>query len=141
MKIVKSLFFKILKFLSLSDYQGNLSISNIAVIIIITKMAIAPFDWVTAASLMIALLNYSHKRKESNEKIKGISDTIIKELTGSNKELAEQVEATQKQVKSVVDKLSQYTEDHEAVAKSVEEVKSTVSKSSLVNALNPRGMR
>lgn len=61
----------ILRFLNLLDYEGNLSISNIAVIVLITKIAVSPLDWPTAAGLMIALLNYHGKRitiKKSGEK-------------------------------------------------------------------------
>ncbi len=54
---------KILQFFNLTDAQGNLSISNIAVIVLITKIALAPvLDWPTAAALLMSLMNYGHKR-------------------------------------------------------------------------------
>lgn len=54
---------RVLKFLSLLDNEGNLSISNIAVIVCVTKLAIAPHFSVTeVGALMVSLLNYAHKR-------------------------------------------------------------------------------
>lgn len=65
------MFKRILKFFNLVDRSGDLSISNIAVIVLITKIAFAAtLDWATAATLLMALLNYSHKRHESNKAIK-----------------------------------------------------------------------
>lgn len=65
------MFKRILKFLQLTDRAGDLSITNVAVIVLITKIALAAtLDWATAAGLLIALLNYSHKRHESNKSIK-----------------------------------------------------------------------
>jgi len=65
---VKSAFCKFLRFLNLVDRNCDLSITNIAVITLITKIAIAPtIDWQAAGALMVALLNYSHKRSESNK--------------------------------------------------------------------------
>ena len=50
-------------FLNLLDNDGNLSITNIAVIVGITKMALAhQFSGVDATSLVATLLNYAHKR-------------------------------------------------------------------------------
>lgn len=56
-----------LKFLNLTDRSNNLSITNVAVIVLISKIAVSPLDWPTAAGLLVALLNYSHKRTESNK--------------------------------------------------------------------------
>lgn len=54
---------KLLKFLNLIDFEGNLSITNIAVIVGITKMAFASqFSSVDAVALVGTLLNYAHKR-------------------------------------------------------------------------------
>lgn len=62
------MFKKVLKFLSLLDRGGNLSITNIAVIVCITKIAISPTFTITeVGALMLSLLNYAHKRKESNK--------------------------------------------------------------------------
>jgi hypothetical protein len=62
------MFKRLLKFLSLVDRSGNLSITNIAVIVCITKIAIAPTFTVTeVGALMLSLFNYAHKRIESNK--------------------------------------------------------------------------
>lgn len=61
------MFQKLLKFFQLSDSDGNLSISNIAVIVCITKVAIAPvFSITEVGALMISLMNYAHKRHVIN---------------------------------------------------------------------------
>lgn len=52
-----------LLFLNLLDVQGNLSITNIAVIVCVTKIALAPqFSIAECGALMVSLLNYAHKR-------------------------------------------------------------------------------
>lgn len=54
---------RVLSFLNLLDTSGNLSITNIAVIVGITKMAFASqFSSVDAVALVGTLLNYAHKR-------------------------------------------------------------------------------
>jgi len=54
---------RILSFLNLLDNDGNLSISNIAVIVCVTKIAIAPhFSITEVGALLVSLLNYAHKR-------------------------------------------------------------------------------
>lgn len=62
------MFKKALKFLSIMDYSGKaISITNVALIVVISKIALSPvFDWPTAAALLLSLLNYSHRRYESN---------------------------------------------------------------------------
>lgn len=68
---MKKFFCKTLRFLNLVDRSCNLSITNIAVIVLITKIAMAPtLDWQTAAALLVTLLNYAHKRKETNSIVK-----------------------------------------------------------------------
>lgn len=60
MKIV----FKVLSFLSLLDESGTaLSITNIGLILMITKMAIAAsVDWPSVVVVITAFSNYAHKR-------------------------------------------------------------------------------
>lgn len=69
---------RVLKFLSLTDRSHNLSVTNIAVIVIITKIAISAFDWPTAAALMVTLLNYSHKRVETAKVLKAQAEADAK---------------------------------------------------------------
>lgn len=57
---------KALKFLNLVDRSGNLSITNIAVIVCITKIAMAPeFSMAEIGALLVSLMNYAHKRVET----------------------------------------------------------------------------
>lgn len=54
---------KILNFFSLLDEAGNLSITNLAVIVCVTKIATAPeFSMAEMGALIATLLNYIHKR-------------------------------------------------------------------------------
>lgn len=54
---------KILKFFNLLDAAGNLSISNIAVLIVLAKLTMAPTVSITEAGmLLITLGNYAVKR-------------------------------------------------------------------------------
>ena len=53
----------VLKFLNLVDRAGKLSITNMAVYVLIVKIAISPsIDWAVVAGLLVTLLNYGHKR-------------------------------------------------------------------------------
>lgn len=54
---------KVLSFFNLLDAEGNLSITNLAVIVVLVKLAISPSASLTeAGTLLIALANYAHKR-------------------------------------------------------------------------------
>jgi hypothetical protein len=49
--------------LKLIDDKGELSLTNLGVMTLLTKIALAPaLDWPTASGLMLTLLSYSHKR-------------------------------------------------------------------------------
>jgi len=66
MDIVKA----ILKFLSLSDYDGNVSISNLAVVACLVKILITPeISMVEVGALLGALSNYSLKRFENRKAV------------------------------------------------------------------------
>lgn len=54
---------RVLKFLNLLDADGNLSITNVAVIVCVTKMALAAqMNGCDLGALLAVLLNYGHKR-------------------------------------------------------------------------------
>lgn len=54
---------QILSFFNLLDTEGKLSISNVAVVVVLVKLAIAPAASLTeAGSLLVVLANYAHKR-------------------------------------------------------------------------------
>lgn len=57
------MFKRFLAFLNLLDHDGNLSITNVAVIVGITKMAfMTQLSGCDAVALVATLLNYGHKR-------------------------------------------------------------------------------
>lgn len=56
---------KISKHLSLSDAKGNLSITNLAMFVIVGKVAVSPLDWQAAILLFITCANYAFKRHVS----------------------------------------------------------------------------
>lgn len=109
----------ILRFFSLVDRDGNLSISNVAVIVIVARIAIAPFDWATAAALLVSLLNYSHKRYESN-KFEANQEPVSAEP--SNLQL----------------EIDQLKSNYESVHKLAEDTKKLLSQSNLASAFMPR---
>lgn len=108
------MFKKILKFFQLTDRAGDLSITNIALIVMITKLAVAPtFTIPEIAAFFIALLNYSHKRLESNKAIKNdklqedvaaISTALnnLKEQVADNSKLAETIQKQSDEVQKIV---------------------------------------
>lgn len=113
-----------LDFLSLTDRAGNLSISNAAVIILITKMAIAPFDWVTAAGLLVTLLNYSHKRYEGNK-----AAAIAQDVSDR--------EQLQNGLNEVLKEMATLKASQENVLKQADEVRKIVNNNNLKDSLLP----
>jgi len=64
MNKLHKVFFSILGFFQLTDINNRLSISNIAVMVILVKIALSPvIDWVVVGGLLISLLNYGYKRR------------------------------------------------------------------------------
>lgn len=63
---------KLLVTLKVFDSDKTLSLTSIGVMIILAKIAVAPvLDWATAATLLLALLSYNHKKiLRSREKVK-----------------------------------------------------------------------
>ena len=60
-----------LRFLNLLDKDNNLSISNIAVCIVLFKLAIAPsLSLIDAGTLLVTLMNYAHKRHSVAKTVK-----------------------------------------------------------------------
>lgn len=55
---------KVLSFFNLLDQAGNLSITNVAVIVCVVKMALSSqFSGMDVGALVGTLLNYAHKRQ------------------------------------------------------------------------------
>ena len=56
-------FLRLLGFLNLTDDAGNLSITNIGLIALISKMVCTPnIDWPSVVAVITAFANYAHKR-------------------------------------------------------------------------------
>jgi len=122
---MKDKLLKLLKFCNLTDKDNNLSISNIAVIVVIIKIALAAtLDWATAATLLMALLNYGHKRETTIKAIKEAKkDDALSDLTSS--------------LKNVAAKVEKYENTIVTVAKQAEETKKQLSQLNLGNAFSP----
>mgnify|MGYP001266357776 CR=1 FL=1 len=82
-----------LRFLNLLDGQGNLSITNTAVYVLIAKIATAPsLDWPTAATLLVTLMNYAHKRTSVQAPTEPMEvPPQLQEAADQVKKIAEQV--------------------------------------------------
>jgi hypothetical protein len=64
-----------LKFLNLLDKDSNLSISNIAVIIVLVKLAFTPsLSLIDAGTLLVTLMNYAHKRHSGSKQVQQSSE-------------------------------------------------------------------
>lgn len=94
---MKNFLIRVLDFFNLLDHKKNLSISNIAVIILLVKIAMSPtIDWAVVSALLLSLLNYSHKRTV-NSKVKEEAPTV--DLSP----LVEALEETKQEVRKVAD--------------------------------------
>ena len=84
---------RVLNFLNLLDSEGKLSITNIAVIIILIKLALSPSASITeAGTLLLVLANYALKRKAINDNKQPIEepeDTITPQIVETTKRLEE----------------------------------------------------
>ena len=98
---------KVLYKLNLTDHGNHkLSITNIAVIVCITKIALSPVISITEiGALLLSLLNYAHKRGESNKVVKAEknklpdSEHILGLVKDLSQKLENQVKANEEQAK------------------------------------------
>lgn len=92
--------FKVLRFFGLLERNNNLSITNVAVIMILTKAMIAPTFTITeCGALLLALLNYAHKRYESAKVEKAEKQAAIAAV--DTKPLEDAVKALQAKMEQV----------------------------------------
>jgi uncharacterized membrane protein YidH (DUF202 family) len=82
---------KILRALQIFDSSNKLSLTSIGVMVILTKIALAPtLDWATASTLLLALLSYNYKRhlNHKTEVVKAEADgkleTVVKQVQELN---------------------------------------------------------
>lgn len=117
---------ELLDFLNLLDHKKRLSISNAAVVICVIKIALAPqVSLVDAGALLVALLNYSHKRLEANKTAKE-----IKALEQSN--------TLQKDVDNIIQELQEVKELHDTVSKQAEDTRKALSNANITAAFGIR---
>jgi hypothetical protein len=85
---------KILVSLRILDRDLTLSLTSIGVMILLGKIAFAPtLDWPTAASLLLALASYSHKR-QINSKRASTSAVLDAQVAELEKKVAELMTAS-----------------------------------------------
>jgi len=58
----------LLRALKITDADNSISLTSIGVMVLLTKIALAPtIDWAVAASLLLTLLSYNYKRHLSHK--------------------------------------------------------------------------
>lgn len=100
--MIKRFFLNVLGFFQLIDHNNRLSITNIATMVVIVKIAMAvSIDWGVISALLITLLNYGHKRHViSKEKCTAKSEDLpFVDLT----DITNEVHALASQVKEIGD--------------------------------------
>lgn len=89
---------KILSFLNLQDSNGNLSITNLAVYAALVKMMFVPgASLEDAGILLVAILNYSHKRftvNSNEQKSVKVENQLVVDIDQIKEELAKVKSAT-----------------------------------------------
>lgn len=114
---------KVLKFLNLLDKDNNLSLTNVSVLVCIVKMCIPGSSIVDVGALLLALINYSHKRFESNKAIKEAKADVVQPIAD---------------LTPILKEIESLKIEHERITKLAEETQSTLSKVNLGLAFQPR---
>lgn len=90
--------YKLFNFLSLLDRDGNrVSITNLVMYAITIKIMCSPFDWATATTLFIAVMNYTHRRYQSSKDSK-VKETIAPQVIDVDKLKSEILELSKSKV-------------------------------------------
>lgn len=80
---------QVLSFLNLLDFEGKLSITNVAVIVVLIKLAISPSASITEAGLLlVTLANYAHKRSVNQSNQVSVEDPMKPQID----EMAKKIE-------------------------------------------------
>lgn len=84
--------FPVLAFFRLLDAEGQLSLTNIAFMVILGKIATAPtLDWASLAALLVAIGNYSFTRYTKAKKTSS-QKSAVEELSEKLQELSTKFE-------------------------------------------------
>jgi len=90
--MLKNKMIAFLTFLKLCEH-GKLSITNLGVLALLGKMIVSPsLDWPTAATLLLALLSYNHKKLLA-AKAQATVDTASADLDKVKKEILDLTQA------------------------------------------------
>ena len=99
---------KVLDFFRIIDRSNKLSITNLAVYIVMFKIAVSQeFNLVDAGALLIALLNYSGKKvidqmsQKKEDKVQEQMDLVRSDVESKVKELKEQLSEVKDKVGAV----------------------------------------
>ena len=116
----------ILKFFNLLDRNNRLSISNVAVIVCVVKVAVAPqVSIVDAGALLVTLLNYSHKRSEANKAAK-------------DEQALEQANTAQKGVDELKVEIESLKELHDTISKQADDTRKALNNANITAAFGVR---
>lgn len=95
-----------INFLNLLDRGGKLSLTNLAVVICLFKIALAPaFSLADMGVLLLTLLNYAHKRTESYKVAKEQAKVV------APNEDVESLKAQMQELKTLHDTVSRQAEE------------------------------
>lgn len=93
---------RVLQFLGLVGFDGNLSLTNVVVYVALVKIAMSPaaspVEWGT---LVVAMVNYAHKRQVNNETKP--TDVTKQELETLSAQVAEIKSGSAQQVAEIKD--------------------------------------
>lgn len=140
--ILKTFLNKLLKFLNLTDRANNLSITNIALIILLVKLAIMPtLALPDVAAFFIVLLNYGHKRMESNKAAKEEAILTNSAVLDLKEELASTKKAFDSFQANQAEELAKLNNLAATIAKQAEDTKKVISTQVVQQAFTPRNRR
>lgn len=78
----------ILNFFNLLDSEQRLSITNVAVLVVLVKLALSPSASITEAGMLLATLaNYAHKRVTNQNNQTPEEDTLTPQVNDMQKKL------------------------------------------------------
>ena len=118
---MKANILKFLKFCSLLDRSGSISITNCTLIVLTVKLALVPtFSIPEVAAFFLALMNYLHKRHEANKQDK-----------------VEKVTATNSAIESLQQEIVTMKDQFVTVAKQAEDAKRTITAQTISSSMIP----
>lgn len=121
---------KVVRFINITDHEGQLSITNLAVYICVAKVAISPTLAPEEIGALIAvLLNYSHKRRETRKAIE-----LEKDLEKDN-----EVVHLKDDIHLMKEDIAAINNNYASVAKASEEARKMMSEVHMAKAFTTRG--